>query len=509
MRRSIVMALTAAALATTLQAGSDVGIVTFANSGAPAAQPAFARGLALLHNFEYMAAAESFREAQTIDPGFAVAYWGEAMTHTHPIWFQQNADAARAILQRLGPTAEERAAKAGTDRERAYLSTIEVLYGPGSKNERDFKFADAMAALQQKYPGDIDAIAFHALAILGTSHNDRDTAKYMRAAALLEEVFPKNESHPGVLHYLIHSYDDPVHAPLGMRAARRYGAVAPNAGHALHMTSHIFIAMGMWDDVVDANKRAVAVVNRQREAKGRSPQNCGHYPTWLHYGLLQRNEKKEAKAMLDACRADALDPDYKTAGMMDTEKRRFAEHAQMVANHVMAGGSFDEASPAAIPEKYPEARFTLAYAAAMDSYRRGDATGVSRHADALRTLANAAKIKAASEAYHAACMPGMNMGSTANDEARMAIIVEQAAALALILSGRHDEALAALRKVAAAEQAMPFEFGPPFIEKPSHELLGDHLLSMKRKAEAAQAYRDALTRTPGRVAAVEGLRKAN
>ena len=127
-----------------------------------------------------------------------------------------------------------------------------------TKNERDFLYADAMAALHARYPDDVDATAFYALALLGTAHEGRDFATYMRAASLLEEVFPAHLRHPGVLHYLIHSYDDPVHAPLGMRAARVYGAVAPDAGHALHMTSHIFIAMGMWDDVIDANRRAIA-----------------------------------------------------------------------------------------------------------------------------------------------------------------------------------------------------------------------------------------------------------
>src|ERR1700694_2983811 len=257
---------------------TSVGEVSFANTGAEAAQPAFLRGLGLLHTFEYGSAAESFREAQKIDPAFVMAYWGEAMTYTHPVWFQQDLNAARTVLQRLAPTPAERAAKAKSDRERAYLRTVEVLYGDGTKDERDFKYADAMAALAQKYPDDVDATAFYAVALLGTSHNGRDTATYMRAAALLEDVFPTHQHHPGVLHYLIHSYDDPVHAPLGMRAARLYGAVAPDAGHALHMTSHIFIAMGMWDDVIAVNRRAIDVVNRQRAERSKQPANCGHYP---------------------------------------------------------------------------------------------------------------------------------------------------------------------------------------------------------------------------------------
>ena len=258
----LALLLTTAASLAARGAASEVGEVAFANSGAAAAQEPFLRGLALLHNFEYPDAAEQFRKAETIDPSFAMAFWGEAMTYTHPVWLQQDLAAARAVLARLGATPEARLAKAPTARERDYLHAVEILYGKGTKEERDFLFSDAMASIHQRYPDDVDATAFYALSLLGTAHHGRDFAIYMRSAALLEEVFPTHQHHPGVLHYLIHSYDDPIHAPLGMRAARLYGAVAPNAGHALHMTSHIFVALGLWDDVIAANEQAMRVVNQ-------------------------------------------------------------------------------------------------------------------------------------------------------------------------------------------------------------------------------------------------------
>jgi tetratricopeptide (TPR) repeat protein len=458
-------------------AAAQYGDVSFANTGSADAQPAFLRGLALLHDFEYSAAAEAFRDAQKIDPDFVMAYWGEAMTYTHPVWYQQDAHAARAVLQRLGAT------KAKSDREQAYLETVKVLYGDGSKEERDNKYAERMAALHQKYPDDVDATAFYALSLLGTSHNGRDTATYMRAAALLEDVFPTHQHHPGVLHYLIHSYDDPVHAPLGMRAARLYGAVAPNAGHALHMTSHIFIAMGMWDDVIDANVRAIRVVNAQRTAAGKSALHCGHYPTWLHYALLQKGMVEAAKKLLDACRADAP-----TGSEMIV-----TSYADMVASQAMSGISVEAGfSP---PEKYADARFTLAYADAYDAYRRLDAA-------ALRDAA--ARLRAArTEHTHSDMAMGMN-----NPQApqRQAVIIQEIEGMELAVAGKREEAVAAFRKAAAAEQSMPFDFGPPFIEKPALELLADELLAMKRNDEAATAYRAALARTPGRAVVVEGLR---
>ena len=232
---------------------TDVEFVELRYSGRPAA---FLRGLALLHNFEYPRAIDAFRQAQAADPGFAMAYWGEAMAHNHPVWFEQDAEQARAVLARLGATRAERLAKAKTERERAYLDAVETLYGEGSKEQRDFAYSGAMERLARAYPSDVDAAAFHALSLLGLAHKGRDFGLYMRAAAVLEELYPANQRHPGVLHYLIHSYDDPAHAPLGLRAAERYGAVAPDAPHALHMTSHIFLALGDWNRTIAANEAA-------------------------------------------------------------------------------------------------------------------------------------------------------------------------------------------------------------------------------------------------------------
>src|SRR5207247_4887324 len=230
------------------------------SSGSPSAQSAFLRALAQLHNFEYDSAADLFKQAQQVDPRFAMAYWGEAMTYNHPVWADQDRDTAVKALERLGQTPEVRIAKAATEREKDYMRAVEILYGDGDKVSRDFAYADAMAALHRKFPDDVDAAAFHALALLGTAHEGRDFAIYMQSAAILEPLFPSHPNHPGIAHYLIHSYDDPVHAPLGLRAARAYSKIAPSAGHAQHMCSHIFVAMGMWEDVVTANEAAIRVV---------------------------------------------------------------------------------------------------------------------------------------------------------------------------------------------------------------------------------------------------------
>jgi tetratricopeptide (TPR) repeat protein len=489
------LALIALFIAANVLGQNDAGDVAFANSGAAEAQQSFLHGLALLHDFEYEDAAASFRAAQKIDPSFAMAYWGEAMTYTHPVWFQQDAAAARAALQRLGATSEERLAKAETERERDYLRAVDVLYGSGTKDERDFKYAEAMRGVHERYPDDVDATAFYAVALLGTSHSGRDFPTYMRAAALLEEVLPSHPTHPGVLHYLIHCYDDPIHAPLGMRAARRYGAVAPNAGHALHMTSHIFIAMGMWDDVIDANRRAIDVANRQRAAKGKPAAACGHYPLWLHYAYLQQHRFDDARKALDACRASAFGSNFVSGGEMDSYSGRIDSFADMRAHQIASGGTLIAADDVTIPEgaEHANARFTTAYGDVLASHELATLKPAVARLHALQKDA-----LASAEGHHS-----MNP----SQRIRAEVMVQQADALLLVAEGKRNEAIVMLEKTAKDETSMPFEFGPPVVEKPTYELLGDELRAAGRMADAAAAYRHALERTPGRAGAVEGLRR--
>ncbi len=286
-------------------AQQDFGEVAFTNSGPPAAQADFLRGLAQLHNFEYDDAAEHFRKAQQTAPDFALAFWGEAMTQNHAVWHEEDVSAAREILNRLAPTPEARLAKAPTEREKLYLRSVEVLYGEGTKEERHQRHEAVLAELHRKFPDDVDGAAFYALATLGTAEHGRDFATYMRAAAVLEEVFPQHPRHPGVVHYLIHCYDDSVHAPLGLRAARIYSKIAPEAAHAQHMTSHIFLALGMWDDVVKANETAMGVVNRARQKVGKPAAWCGHINEWLEYGYLQQGRVADARRVLEGCRKTA------------------------------------------------------------------------------------------------------------------------------------------------------------------------------------------------------------
>jgi tetratricopeptide (TPR) repeat protein len=472
-----------------------VGQVSFPNSGAAAAQEDFLTGLAQLHNFEYGSAAEFFRKAQQADPNFAMAYWGEAMTHTHPIWMEQNAQAARDVLARLGASPAARLAKAKTEREKDYLRAIDVLYGDGDKQARDIRYAEAMENIRRKYPDDVDAAAFAALALLGTAHAGRDFGIYMRAAATLEPWFPSHPKHPGIAHYLIHSYDDPIHAPLGLRAAREYSKIAPSAAHAQHMTSHIFVAVGMWDDVVAANETAVKL-SGGATTPGRPPAPCGHYPSWLMYGYLQQGRVTVARDMVKACHAaGGASAGMRTRYLIDTE-----EWTGEIASLTVKAGP-------------PASAFTLAFTEAFGAVRRGDLTAArsafAKMQEARKTI-EAAAAKTADPAH--AGMPGMAMPAAGAYDAgalgRVRILHDEIAALLKHKEGASRDAVAMLRSAAALEDTLPFEFGPPFIDKPAYELLGDVLLEMNQPKDARAAFEKALSRTPERTQALTGLMKA-
>src|SRR5690349_9626268 len=280
---------------------ADLGTVAFSTSATnPKAQALFERGVAALHSFWYEEAADAFRAARELEPSFAMAYWGEAMTHNHPIWMEQDREAALAILKQLPK-------EAGTPREREWLAALDALYGEGDKHARDNAYERAMTVLAARYPDDLEAQAFRALAILGTISRDaEDARKQIRAAAVLEPLLPRAPEHPGVLHYLIHAYDDPLHAPLGLRAAQRYARVAPAAHHALHMPSHIFLQLGMWNEAAASNEQSFAASKAWVErAKLASSKRDLHSLAWLQYIYLQQGRRDEAKRLLDEVTGDS------------------------------------------------------------------------------------------------------------------------------------------------------------------------------------------------------------
>ena len=467
------------------------GVIDFRTSASPAAHAAFERGVLYLHNFHYPQAAAAFRDAQRLDPGDVMSYWGEAMSYTHPVWNEQDTTAARAVLARLGATRDARLGKARTARERAWLDAAEALYAPngGSKARRDTAFAQRMAALHGSRPSDPDAASFYALALLGLNQGEREARAYAQAHAIADTVFRAHPRHPGGAHYLIHAVDDPDHARQGLVAAHAYSAIAPAAGHALHMTSHIFLALGMWDDVVAANVRAAATRRLL----------SGHGVQWLVYGLLQQGRFTEATRWLDSLTAQARTEH----GIPRTDAWR---HAAIIAPALLvdtrrwtspyARLTLDTAALGLEPLT------TADFGAGLAALRRGERA----LADSMlgRMVRRRTADAPALDARFSAPIPVEQL------EAARALVRERTlGALIRAASGDTTGAVAALDSAAAQEELLPMVFGPPVDIYPPREAAGELLLAAGRAQAARRELERALARTPGRPAVLLGLARAS
>jgi len=510
LRCSIAFAAALALAALPSWAGSDLGKLDFPTSAPPEAQEHFLRGVAALHSFWYDEAETEFQAAQKADPGFALAAWGEAMTHNHPIWGEEDLVAARGVLQRLAPTPAERAAKAPTEREKAWLAAVEALYGEGEKPARDRAYSAAMEKIRERWPDDVEAGSFYALSLIGPAWTT-DGATFgepkerllMQAAAILEELFARNPQHPGVVHYLIHAYDDPTHAPLGLRAARVYAQVAPAAHHALHMPSHIFVQLGRWADVSASNEAAwAASVAWTERRKLPAEKRDFHSLSWLSYSYLQQGRYGKAREMLDIARkAAAESPAPRIAEALDGMEARYlvetrswseAKLPPPAAAPVQAA-SVDDTKPAAgahcgSPAAVPSANHgSMIFAAGLAAARRGDGATVDEAVARLEALPKG----------------GRTYGADSTG-----VMKKEISGLALFAKGRKDEGLALLAAAAKAEDAMNPPSGPPDLLKPAQELYGEALLEAGKAEEAAAQFHSSLLRMPQRSASLLGAARA-
>lgn len=466
----------------------ELGTIHFPTSANAAAQSAFLTGVKALHNFEFDTAAEAFRAAQKADPAFALAYWGEAMSFNHPLWAQQDLPAARRVLERLGPTAAARAAKAPAGKERALLESIEVLYGGGDKYARDVAYLGAMKRVYETYRGDDEIGTLYALALLGVARpGESNLRNAMQAAAIAQDIFARNPKHPGAAHWIIHAFDDPDHAVLALPAARAYAAIAPAAAHALHMPSHIFVQLGLWDDVVASNtvayKAAVALAEEKHLPRGRED---FHTLSWLHYAHLQLGKNNEATNALSAAKAVA-DSDRNPAVANG--------YAGMQARHVIETGAWSSipapvASTGGRGATPYDGHAGHVFAAGFAAAQLGQSEAAEHSLARLRALRAEAESKG--NAYGAKPIAIMEM--------EIAAVVAQK-------KGDAAGAEQLLKDATAIELTLDPPSGPPEPLKPSFEVYGDWLLGQGRVREAAAQFERSLTRMPNRRAALQGLQR--
>jgi tetratricopeptide (TPR) repeat protein len=473
-----------------------LGTIIFPNSGAPAAQADFIRGVAWLHSFGYEEAIEAFRAAQKIDPKFPLAYWGEAMCFNQPLWFGEEVAAGRAALARLAATAQARAAAAPTPREQGYLAAVEALYGQGDKSARYRAYSDAMAALAAKFPQDDEAQAFYALSLLALlPRGDQALPLRQKAGAIAEGVFARNPKHPGAAHYILHAYDHPTLAAKALPAARTYAQIAPAASHALHMPAHAFLQLGLWDEAAASDQASwdasVAWVTR----KGVSiALRDFHSLTWLQYEWTQLGrfiKAQEALSLVDAA-MKVVKPTDQAGGhhYSDSEIGRGSgpmalrnDRGSMRARYIIESERWSEMKGQANFDNVDEL-----FALGMASVKMGDT----------------ARAEAALKSFVDASGPGQEAGL----REQASIMAKELEALLAMAKGRPNEAFAAMDQATYLQARMPKPIGRPYPVKGADELYGELLLAGGRAKDAVGWFEKALARTPNRSRAVLGLARA-
>ncbi|MGH9766018.1 MAG: hypothetical protein ACREAB_01185 [Blastocatellia bacterium] len=492
-----VLALSAFAQTTRL------GRIDFPASGSREAHEHFLRGVAALHSFWYEEALEAFQAATKADPDFAMGYWGEAMTYNHPIWLQQDTEAGRKALARIKDTSKL------TAREKAFIDALRVLYGEGDKLARDLAYAAAMEKMSRDFPDDLEAAAFHSLALLGTVRpGDKGFQRQVKAGAIAQEVYQRNPNHPGAAHYVVHSFDDPEHAILALPAARRYAEIAPAAHHAQHMPSHIFLQLGMWPEAAASNETAWRVsdewVKSKKLALSLRDYHSNH---WLTYVYCQQGRYDRAEELINRLRQTMKDhgresvrwyDDTVAAFIVETERWDLAAKLFNQPSSVEAGDHAGHGSHGATPNIQAKPATTM-----TPNTRRGMSLPLFIRAMAAANAGAADAEKLLGE---------MRASRQQSNDAYGAKILEirelEVAALIAASKKNFDAAFAAMKKATALEEEMSPPSGPPTLIKPSHELFGEILLRAGKPKEAAQSFAFALNRQPNRARSLIGSARA-
>ena len=465
---------------------TQLGTVHFPVSCAASVQKPFQRGVALLHSFWYEEAEKEFIDIAKDDPNCAMAHWGIAMSIWHQLWNKPEGEVlARGISEcKAAETGKARV----TAREAGFIDAICAFYSHSDTMDYDARARAYSAAMKKVYeanPDDHEAAAFYALSLLASEpHEDATFANRKQAAAILEKLFAIEPNHPGVAHYLIHTYDKPQLAQLGIPAARRYAAVAPAAPHALHMPSHIFARVGLWQDDINSNIASIAATRKMAAMGMGGEGHQFHAMDFLFYAYMQSGRESDARALMD-------------------------EVNKMPQMHDMYGIGFDPhlATEADFAALYPLEMRDWATAAAItpmvvpntaeDSFGYWAKAVGSGHLHQTEEVRNDVK---AIEAIHQKFVDAKKRDFAEGTEKDL----KQAQAWLAFSEGKYDDAVAILRPMAEKEESLGDE--PQGI--PSREMIADMLLEAKRPQQALVEYQADLKFSPGRFNGVYGAARA-
>jgi len=488
---------------TTVEA-PKLGVISIDVSGSAEAIPAFEEGLKLLHSFEFDDAGEKFREAQEIDPDFAMAYWGEAMTENHPLWREQEFDRANEILNKLGETKDERRTKFKTEFEKDMFDAVSILYGAGNKKERDQAYSDYMGELHKKYPDNHEVAAFYGLSVLGAVKGGRDLNAYGKGAKIVQSVINENPNHPGALHYLIHSYDDPENAPKALEAANSYAKIAPEAKHALHMPSHIYVALGMWDEVISSNVAAFAASEKRKAKKDLSNDALDYHSLkWLMYGYLQKKEYAKAKKLVADMEGYCLEkPSSRAMTHNIMMKAAYFEETEQWSDELV----IDTLDYSNLPIQIYGAYSYMIGKHAINNHEGGKLKMIIAALDKrIKSTANDLVIGNPSM-----CSGSYSRGRPTQLHVDRATVMKlELEAILAIRNNDQAKAEGLMKEAVALEDATTYMYGPPDIVKPSHEMYADWLVEQGRLKEAKEHFEITLERAPKRLLALEGLKRAS
>jgi len=469
---------------------AGLGSVKFATTCSSAGQQQFSRAIALLHSFGYAEARTAFQNTAKADNGCAIAHWGEAMTWYHPIWLPPSPEELKQ-----GAAAIERAlaTPAGSRRERDYIEALAAFYKDWQGTEhrsRAAAYEQRMAGVHGRYPADDEAAIFHALQILSLGYldpTDKTYSRHKQAAKILNSVLPRNQDHPGVAHYVIHSFDFPSLANLALPAARAYAKIAQDASHAQHMPSHIFIRLGLWDDSISSNiaAAAAAVSQAQRTHGGGGAFDQLHAMDYLVYAYLQNAQDHSARRVLDQMAAiSRLDEQqFAAAYAFAAAPARYA-----LERRDWKAAARLELAPAWFPwNRFPNVVVLLQFARAIGAARAGDhatATG------AVQAITGVRKALPPSRDYDWSGAIGAQW--------------EAASALLAYAEGKKEEGLEALRRAADREDSIDKHPVTPGAVLPVREILADLLVENGRHTQALAEYEAVLRVAPRRFNSVAG-----
>ncbi|HJU76870.1 MAG TPA: hypothetical protein VJ597_02945 [Sphingomicrobium sp.] len=473
-----------------------LGQLSFESTCSPQAHALLERGLGWLHSFEYVPAERSFSEAAAADPKCGIAQWGVAMSFYHPLWYPPT---PAEVEKAQAAIVKAKAAGAKSQRERDYIAAISGFFADAATVDhktRALAYTSAMEALHRRYPADREAAVFYALSLIaaGTLDDDPDYGREKEAGKILNKVLIEVPDHPGVAHYLIHSFDYPALADLALPAARRYATIAPDSAHAQHMPSHIFTRLGLWDESIKSNLAAKAAAEAFAKSSGMSGawDQQLHAMDYLAYAYLQTGRDTDVEALLAELSALKSSQETVTAAHAATiiparvllERRRWKEAAGYEAPEGIA------ALPAVV--KFTWSSANLHFAKAVGAARSGDVALAKAQIDRLHAIEKGVVIK-----------PGEYDWKT-----QVSIQRRIAEAWLAFAEGRKDEAAKLMRGVADLDDATEKHPVTPGAVLPAREQLGELLLEAGRPKEALAEFESSLTRAPQRLAGLYGAARS-